>query len=118
MHWPPNIPKAMRKAAFRPPRTSEYNAYVIGCRNRIWRAQDGRCAFCGQRVRADKANNDDDPSIDHVVPWALGGKDDMGNFVVMHQVCNTIKGRAMPNGCVLIWLLAVNARLGVGPVRW
>ncbi len=73
------------------------------------RAQGRLCASCGGVVRPRRE------SVDHVVPAALGGPGKLGNLVVMHGGCNRLKANRLPNGCELIWLLAVNARLGVGP---
>ena len=32
------------------------------------------------------------PSVDHIVPWALGGTNDPENLQLMHRVCNSRKG--------------------------
>lgn len=77
----------------------------------LHRVQRGFCASCGQRVRPGQW------SVDHVIPLALGGADAFGNFAMVHGRCNTRKADRMPTGCELIWLMAVNARLGVGPQR-
>lgn len=52
------------------------------------------------------------PSIDHVMPRSRGGRS-LGNKLAMHRECNTQKGDRLPNGCELVWLSAVNARLGL-----
>ena len=52
------------------------------------------------------------PSIDHVFPRSKGGGN-YGNFLVMHGECNHAKADRLPTGCEMIWLAAVNARLGV-----
>jgi 5-methylcytosine-specific restriction endonuclease McrA len=57
-------------------------------------------------------------SLDHVIPKALNGADRLGNLVAAHRGCNHRKGSHPPTGCTLVWLLAVNNRLGVGPMRW
>lgn len=75
----------------------------------LWRAQGGLCAGCGGALsRYDR-------SLDHVVPRSRSGADALGNVVLMHGRCNSRKGARMPTGCELVWLMAVNARLGVGP---
>ena len=43
-------------------------------------------------------------------PRSLGGGNDR-NRVAMHSHCNHRKANREPNGCELIWLAAVNARL-------
>jgi len=77
----------------------------------LMEAQEGVCP-CGSAI------TDEKPSLDHVVPRSLGGADRLGNLLVMHGICNGRKSNDIPTGCELIWLLAVNARLGVEPVRW
>ena len=52
------------------------------------------------------------PSIDHVMPRSRGGQS-VGNKLAMHRECNTAKGDRLPNGCELVWLATVNARLGL-----
>lgn len=50
-------------------------------------------------------------STDHVYPKSSN----VGlqpNTVAAHIRCNSLKGNRMPTGCELIWLEAVNARLG------
>ena len=87
----------------------------------ILRHQNGLCAICGQRILVGPkgaAPNPDVASLDHVIPWSFGGKDEPGNFVVTHFICNQVKADTFPTGCTLIWLMAVNARLGWSPVRW
>lgn len=76
------------------------------------RLQGGLCASCAQPVKRFFR------SVDHVVPHVLGGEDKLGNYVMMDGDCNKKKADRMPNGCELIWLMAVNARLGVGPQTW
>jgi len=77
----------------------------------LYAAQDGLCP-CGDPIENEK------PSLDHVVPRSLGGQDRIGNLLVMHGICNGRKSNDIPTGCELVWLLAVNAKLGVEPMRW
>ena len=79
----------------------------------LWRAQHRICAICGLPIR--RAS---DTTTEHVVPRAAGGFWGLGNVVGAHGACNTAKADRMPTGCELIWLLAVNARLGVQPQGW
>lgn len=57
-------------------------------------------------------------SLDHVIPRDLGGRDAWGNYLLAHGECNGAKSNDAPTGCEMVWLLAVNARLGVEPTRW
>ena len=78
----------------------------------IWKMQNLRCAGCGERAYPHLGNGHSRQlTIDEVVPRAKGGKRELGNQLVMHQACNAKKADRLPNGCDLIWLALVNARL-------
>lgn len=96
--------EAFERDNFRPP--SIY-------RDELFDAQGGICAICGAALLSGGSL-----SVDHVIPKSRGGPDAIGNFTLTHWVCNNRKGSDMPHGCQLIFLLAVNARLGVQPDRW
>ena len=86
----------------------------------LWRVQGGVCGICGYdmpRIGCHESR-EDRPTSDHVVPVARKGPDRLGNIVCAHMRCNEIKSDRMPTGCELIFLLAVNARLGVQPQGW
>lgn len=57
-------------------------------------------------------------TIDHVIPRSMDGPLRFGNVVLAHQPCNQRKANRPPNGCELVFLLMVNNRLGVEPLRW
>jgi hypothetical protein len=76
----------------------------------LWRLQNRRCAGCGKRAWPRRWGRDG-LTIDEVVPQAKGGRRILGNQVAMHRACNEAKADRMPNGCELIWLALVNARL-------
>lgn len=86
------------------------------------KAQTGICTGCGKPLPDDMAQRgvkrDDRLSVDHTVPRAKGGRNGLGNLTIMHMLCNEMKGDDTPTGCELIWLLAVNCRIGVEPMRW
>lgn len=84
----------------------------VGIRRLLWIAQDGRCGICGEKVGHLPR------TIDHVMPKSRGGADRVGNAVIAHRHCNEQKDSRLPTGCELIWLMAVNNRLGVEPTRW
>lgn len=65
------------------------------------------CGICGKSVGRTSR------STDHVVPKAKGGYDGPGNKVLAHKSCNNRKADRWPTGCECIFLMAVNARLGV-----
>ncbi len=92
-----------------PPRTL---AIVETQRKMLAAAQDGHCALCGKDLGEDR------PTIDHCIPKFMGGADKLGNLLAAHGECNGAKSNDAPTGCEMVWLLAVNARLGVKPTRW
>ena len=91
----------------------------MGVRQRklLFDAQRGICASCGipmlrpsqvvKRWRLHPLG----PTTDHVVPTRAGGPDNLTNKVAMHRACNTFKGGRMPNGCELVWLEVVRAKV-------
>lgn len=80
-------------------------------------AQGWLCALCGQEIDI-LGRMGARISTDHVVPRYLGGWDEWGNFLAAHRQCNADKSNDEPTGCELVWLFAVNARLGLEPTRW
>lgn len=78
-------------------------------RARLNDAQGGLCAICGEKIVGKI-------SLDHVIPHALLGKHRTGNYVAAHGECNGDKTNDVPTGCEMVWLLAVNAKLGLTPV--
>lgn len=78
----------------------------------LYVAQDGVCALCGQPMTGRPFQF----SLDHVVPRSKGGADGFGNLVLCHGECNGRKTNDDPTGCEMIWLIAVNARLGTPPL--
>jgi 5-methylcytosine-specific restriction endonuclease McrA len=86
-------------------------------RNALLEVQSWLCAICGKPMTRTK-----DPFLrataDHCIPLARGGPDRLGNLVAAHWQCNHAKGDRRPTGCELVWLLAVNNRLNVQPIKW
>ncbi len=82
-------------------------------------AQGGICPGCGQPIYMDVYKNRPfGCTIDHCIPLSRNGADLVGNLLAMHKRCNEHKGNRMPTGCEIIFLIAVNSRLGVGPQKW
>lgn len=97
--------------------------YRMRDRAALWFAQHGICPLCGDLMPHDDDEDGPDDrqmvaSIEHVIPRSLGGFNRLGNYVATHRGCNRARGDAPPTGCLLVWLLAVNARLCVEPVKW
>jgi 5-methylcytosine-specific restriction endonuclease McrA len=77
----------------------------------LWRLQGQRCAACGGWLHPNISKGPQSPTIDEVIPRSKGGMRVLGNQVVMHKRCNEAKADRMPNGCELIWLELVGAKL-------
>lgn len=93
--------------------------FTSAARRVLSRAQWYICAGCGLPLDLKASSQSRQyATVDHVLPRSKGGHPWYGNVVVMHRACNEEKDDQRPNGCVCIWLLAVNNRLGVEPMRW
>lgn len=50
------------------------------------------CAICGQPIDKSKKFPDPlSPSVDHIIPWAKGGRSTMDNLQATHFICNRLK---------------------------
>jgi hypothetical protein len=49
--------------------------------------RDGVCVYCGEEAFL---------NIDHVIPVAIGGSNDIDNLVACCESCNQVKGDALP----------------------
>lgn len=96
------------------PRISRSMEESLTQRVLLYVAQEGICALCGQPMEGPGTRH----SLDHVIPHALGGKNALGNLVLSDDLCNRRKSNDQPTACEMIFLLAVNARLGVEPTRF
>lgn len=54
-------------------------------REMIYKAMDGRCAYCGKKI------DQKDMCVDHVIPLAAGGLDDLENMRCSCRACNHYK---------------------------
>lgn len=58
----------------------------------LYRRDNGICWLCGKPCDITLEPNDNYyPSIDHVFPVSLGGKDQWDNVKLAHRICNSIK---------------------------
>lgn len=77
---------------------------------RLWQAQNGLCYICGSKFPPGWLSRDFVeinglyPSLDHVVPRALGGSTDWTNTLLAHTKCNSLKGSRKPFACELMFL--------------
>lgn len=55
------------------------------------------CGICGQPVdKSLKYPHPLSPTVDHIIPCARGGSDDLDNLQLAHRKCNRDKGDRMP----------------------
>jgi 5-methylcytosine-specific restriction endonuclease McrA len=66
---------------------------------RLWAAQGGRCALCGEAMPAGRGDvahatiwKKLRPTFDHIRPRARGGGDAEANLQLAHAECNWRKG--------------------------
>lgn len=75
-----------RKAA----RTSQSNDITIP---KLYARDNGVCWICGGKCNIEADGNDNYyPSVDHIVPVSLGGKDQWDNVRLAHRICNSLRG--------------------------
>lgn len=76
-----------RRALKRKARSEPYTLVEIATRDR------NLCGLCGKRVAMSKTMpHPRSPTIDHLVPLALGGDDVRANVQLAHFACNSGKG--------------------------
>lgn len=78
----------------------------------MFRAQSGICPGCGQALPRKWGCTR--LTFDHVWPISKVGAWDAfeGNVVLMHRKCNEAKSDRRPHPCEVLFLFAVNRRLG------
>ena len=59
---------------------------------------DGKCCVCGEKIRGTAAEH---VWVEHIVPIALGGADELHNLSVSHPCCNMAKSDRMMDDPVL-----------------
>ncbi|WP_374139434.1 HNH endonuclease [Sphingomonas sp.] len=80
---------------------------------RLLAVQGDRCALCGKVMSITRsAASPQAASVDHVTPRAKGGAR-FRNSLLAHRSCNSVKGDRMPYPCELLFLEAINLKLGV-----
>lgn len=60
-------------------------------RELIYNTAKGRCALCGRKITYDKM------TLDHIVPLAMNGADDVSNLQCTCEACNLFKGSVLPD---------------------
>lgn len=60
-------------------------------RKLIYDTTKGRCALCGRKITYDKM------SLDHILPLAMNGDDNVSNLQCTCTACNLFKGSVLPS---------------------
>lgn len=60
-------------------------------RELIYDTAKGKCALCGRKITYDKM------TLDHIVPLAMNGADDVSNLQCTCEACNLFKGSVLPD---------------------
>lgn len=81
-----NRRKELKRKGSHTEQSKEINAYSI------YKKENGRCWLCGGQcdINADP-NSNYYPSVDHILPQSLGGKDTWENVHCAHRICNTLR---------------------------
>ena len=58
-------------------------------KKQLYEASDKKCAICGNVILSI-----DDCEIDHIIPFAKGGKTELTNAQIVHRICNREKSDA------------------------
>ena len=64
--------------------------YSRDVRKLIYSHADGRCALCGNPIAFEEM------TLDHIVPLAMGGADEVENLQCSCKACNQFKGSILP----------------------
>ncbi len=59
-------------------------------KRKLYESSDKKCAICGNLILSL-----DDCEIDHIVPFAKGGKTELSNAQIVHRICNREKSDAL-----------------------
>lgn len=60
-------------------------------RELIYNTAKGRCALCGRKITYDNM------TLEHIVPLAMNGADDVSNLQCTCEACNLFKGSVLPD---------------------
>lgn len=78
----------------RPKKVMERKHYTKDVREMIYNNADERCYLCGRKITYK------DMSLDHVIPLAMGGADEVENLTCTCFTCNQFKGSILQNDFV------------------
>ncbi len=66
------------------------NQYSFGIRKMIYNKANGHCVLCGRKILFE------DMTLDHIIPLAMNGPDEVGNLQCTCEFCNSAKASALP----------------------
>ena len=66
------------------------NRYSVDVRKMIYNKADGHCTLCGRKLLFE------DMTLDHIIPLAMNGPDEVGNLQCACELCNKAKASALP----------------------
>lgn len=69
---------------------SERRLFTEEEKKMLYESSDKKCAICGNLILSL-----DDCEIDHIVPFAKGGKTELSNAQIVHRICNREKSDAL-----------------------
>lgn len=88
-------------------RTSHSNEITV---RSLYNRDNGICWICGEKCDINAHwNSNEYPSIDHITPVSLGGKDEWENVRLAHRICNSLRGNKTveyPHGCEKVLSIA------------
>lgn len=79
------------------PERDPARSQVFKKNKKIILATQSICGICGQVVdKSIKYPDPMSPTVDHIIPCAKGGSDDLDNLQLAHRKCNRLKSDQMP----------------------
>lgn len=70
---------------------TEHHIIDYRIKQRLYKIQDGKCAYCGQH------RNHKYMTLDHIIPLSKGGTDNLDNLQCTCKKCNSFKGDMLPH---------------------
>lgn len=87
-----------RPTAMQRPERDPARAQVFKKNKKIILATQSVCGICGKVVdKSLKYPHPMSPTVDHIIPCARGGSDDLDNLQLAHRACNRNKSDKLPD---------------------
>lgn len=64
--------------------------YSIEVRQKVYEEANGRCVLCGRKISIEEM------TLDHIIPLAMNGADNVNNLTAACFACNQFKGSILP----------------------